>query len=98
MAAARKWPAQLHILQMLPRLPLEASDAEMLLEPIEKLTKNKVKFVKAWAYYAFGLMSQLIPELRPEVEQTLQIALEHESAAVKSRIRKACQDFNLSRL
>ncbi|MEM6379503.1 MAG: hypothetical protein AAF705_14955 [Bacteroidota bacterium] len=95
LAVAKKWPAQLHLLQILPHLLLVTSDAEMLVEPIEKLTKDKVKFVKAWAYYAFGLMSQLLPELRTEVEQVLQIALEQESAAVKARIRKACKDFKL---
>lgn len=96
LAAAKEWPAQLHLLQMLPHLPLAEQDLEMLLEPIEKLMQNKVKFVKAWAYYAFGLMSQFLPELKEEAAQIFQMAMANESAAIKARIRKACQAFDIS--
>lgn len=95
LAVAKEWPAQLHLLQMLPRLPLAEPDIEILLAPIEDLMQDKVKFVKAWAYYAFALMTQFVPELRPEVEQVFQIGLENESAAIKARIRRACKDFKL---
>lgn len=95
LAVAKEWPAQLHLLQMLPKLPLAKPDIKILLVPIEDLMHDQVKFVKAWAYYAFALMTQFVPELRPEVEQVFQIGLENESAAIKARIRKACKDFKL---
>lgn len=95
LSAAKTWPAQLHLLQMLPQLPLAKPDLEILLEPIERLMQDKVKFVKAWAYYAFALLTQFAPELRPEAEEIFQMGLEKESAAIKARIRKACQDFQL---
>ncbi|GAB5551169.1 MAG: hypothetical protein Sapg2KO_07600 [Saprospiraceae bacterium] len=95
LSVAKAWPAQLHLLQMLPLLPLTEADLEILLNPIERLMQDKVKFVKAWAYYAFALMTQFVPELRPEVEQIFQIGIENESAAIKARIRRACKDFQL---
>lgn len=95
LAVAKEWPALLHILQMLPKLPLAEPDVEVLLEPIEILLQDKIKFVKAWAYYALGLLTQFVPELRSEVEEIYQLGLENESAAIKSRIRRACKDFKM---
>ena len=95
LAVAKEWPAQLHLLQMLPYLPLAEEDLEILLEPIEQLMQSKVKFVKAWAYYAFGLLTELLLELKDEVAHVFQIGLQNESAAIKVRIRKACEDFDI---
>jgi hypothetical protein len=93
--AAQDWPAQLHLLQMLPKLALAQEDFQLLLPKIDQLIKSPNKFVKAWAYYALALSSHFVKELQAEVEGRFSLALSTESPAVKARIRKAVKDFNL---
>lgn len=95
LAVAKGWPAQLHLLQILPKVELRKEDFEILLPPIEQLIQSPNKFVKAWAYYDLGLASHYLPELKQEVADQFEIAFSIESAAIKARIRRAIKDFKL---
>lgn len=93
---AKDWSTRLHLLQILPYLPLGTDDIEPLLPIIEDWLENEPnKFVKAWAYNALAIFTRLIPDLLPETEERFSLALEEESPAVRARIRKAIKEQSL---
>ncbi len=49
------------------------------------------KFVRAWAYNAFYLLSRQYPVYRDEAEQFLKMGLADEPASVQARIRQCIQ-------
>lgn len=90
------WEAQLHFLQILPKVNLNPKHAEILLPFIDKMLISSNKFVKAWAFNALAICTRLIPDLWPEMKMRFDIALEEEAASVKARIRKALKENQLS--
>ena len=89
------WPPQLHFLQILATWPPQASIAESVLPQLDQWIESKVKFVKAWTYYAYGWSAAAIPEIQAEIKTRFEWALEEESASIKVRVRKAINAFSL---
>jgi hypothetical protein len=54
------------------------------------------KFVRAWAYNGFYLLSQQYPEYQQETEQFFAMAMRDEAASVKARIRNILKKVNPS--
>ena len=90
------WEAQLHFLQILPKIDLNSQHLELLLPFIDQMLSSSNKFVKAWAYNALAISTRLVPELWPEMKTRFDFALEEESPSVKARIRKALKENKLS--
>jgi hypothetical protein len=87
----RRDEALLHVLQCLPYLELQLSTkpATSLFETLGQLTASKNAFVRAWAYNGLGLLAGGVPSYRAQVEALFGQATEHETPAVKARIRHA---------
>jgi len=83
----KHWEAQLHFLQILPYLKLEANQVEVVEPLIGQLLGSSKKFVKAWAYNGLYELTQYKPELKNDAIILFNAALETESASVKARIR-----------
>ncbi|MEO0340559.1 MAG: hypothetical protein AAF242_15280 [Bacteroidota bacterium] len=92
----KTWPPQLHYLQILATLEPETRIAEQILPQLDEWIESKVKFVKAWTYYAYGWCAAAIPDIQPEIKTRLEWALQEESASIKVRVRKAIKNFKLS--
>ena len=87
----KAWEAQLHLLQILPHLPLTVEFFPPLESFVRSCLSHTNKFVRAWAYQGMYELSNLVPELKPELITRCQQALEEESASVKVRVRKVLE-------
>ncbi len=83
------WQAQLHLLQMLPRLDLTDRAWTALRPRLDPLLASPRPFVRAWAYNALGLLAARDPALRSTVERVFDDALVQEPPSVRARIRHA---------
>ncbi|MBX2931726.1 MAG: hypothetical protein KF781_07270 [Chitinophagaceae bacterium] len=88
------WEAKLHLLQIMPHIKL--SEVSMLtFEPfIRNCLADKNKFVRAWAYNGLYELTKYIPELKHELKFICEKAMETESAAIKSKVRKILLTIN----
>ena len=90
-----EWPAQLHILQILPQLELTGAVSDEVAEFARHSLQADNKFVRAWSYAAFSHLALAHAEYKQEVVSLLTAALENEAPSVRVRIRKALTDFDL---
>lgn len=85
---AVRWEARLHLLQMLPSLPIPENRAATLKEFLETcLAGKKNRFIRAWAYAGLHRLAMLHIDCRAEVAGCLKRALSEESPAVRARLR-----------
>jgi hypothetical protein len=82
------WEAKLHLLQLLPYIKLTEKSIIITEDFTRKCLKDNNKFVRAWAYNGIYELTKYIPELNNELESICKIAMETESASVKSKVRK----------
>jgi hypothetical protein len=82
------WEAKLHLLQLIPHFNLTDESVIIADEFVRECLADNNKFVRAWAYSGLYELIKYIPELKTELEFICQRALETESAAIKSKVRK----------
>ncbi|MDJ0757668.1 MAG: hypothetical protein QNJ45_29305 [Ardenticatenaceae bacterium] len=82
------WETRLHILQCIPFMPIAAAEAEIVYVFLQESLRDKVKFVRAWAYGGFFELAAQHPVYAAEAQQLLDKALTEEAASVKARIRQ----------
>ncbi|MDY8134058.1 hypothetical protein [Aquimarina sp. 2201CG5-10] len=90
----KDWEAKLHILQLLPKVSITKETLNIIDQFIRKCLKDDVKFVRAWAFQGFYEVVQLIPEYEQELRILCDIAMQTESASVKSRVKKVLTILN----
>ena len=84
------WPARLHVLQCLDRMPIPASMMRQTERFLCDCLKDDVKFVRAWAYNGLHRLAEQYPQFQVEATQTLENALVTETAgSVLARVRRA---------
>ena len=89
LSSAQHWEAALHLLQMLPHLPMiPLSQADALCDSLRDLARHSNKFVRAWAYGGLHRLAQLYPEYRGEISPLLDEAAHREPASVRARLRQ----------
>ena len=82
-----QWEAKLHILQCLPFFSISKTyKARVELFLRETIADNN-KFIRAWSYNGFYVLSQQYPEYIEETKQFFDMAMRVEAASVKARIR-----------
>ncbi len=81
--------AALHLLQTLPHVEIPVGREDRLRRRILAWTDSRRAFVRAWAYYALGLLAARTPRFRAETEAMLDRAAGSDSAAVRVRVRRA---------
>jgi len=81
------WDAQLHILQIVDKLPISSKMKKTVEITLRKLLVSENKFVRAWSYNGFFILATEHQEYREEVDSFLRMGLEDEPASVKARIR-----------
>ena len=86
--AAQHWEATLHLLQMLPQLPISPGHADSLCDSLRDLTRHRNTFVRAWAYGGLHGLATLYPEYRCGVAPLLKRAAREEAASVRARLRQ----------
>lgn len=88
------WEAKLHLLQIFPRFKLTETSTPILEKFIRNCLTDQNKFVRAWAYNGFYELTKYIPELKTEVQLICEIAMETESASIKSKVKKILLALN----
>jgi len=87
-----EWQSRLHILQSIQFLPV----SERLKNNVEMFIRQSLvdlnKFVRAWAYNAYYLLSKQYPIYRKEAEEFLNLGLHDEPASVKARIKHCLKE------
>ena len=81
------WEAKLHVLQSLPSISINAKYKQSLEYFIRFALSDKNKFVRAWSYNGFYILSQAYPEYEKEARKFLEMAMRDEAPSVKARIR-----------
>ncbi|GAA6153082.1 hypothetical protein [Pseudoteredinibacter isoporae] len=82
------WEIALHILQSIGSLEIALEQREAWERFIRLCLTDENKFVRAWSYYAFVVLSQGFPEYKEGVRQLIDMALRDEAPSVKARIRQ----------
>lgn len=93
----KNWEAKLHILQLLPYFNLTDKSIALADDFARNCLTDKNKFVRAWAYNGLYELTKYIPEMKTELEFICQRAMETESAAIKSKVRKIILGLNKKR-
>lgn len=81
------WEAKLHILQCIPYIPIATEEKRIVEAFLRGSLSDTNKFVRAWSYNGFYVLSSQYPEYREEVMQFFEMAMRDEPASVKARIR-----------
>ena len=82
------WEAKLHILQVLAHFSI-TKQTRRVLEPFLRHGLSDInKFIKAWSFNGLYELAVQYPELQNEVTELLNLALVHEPASVKARVRR----------
>ena len=85
------WQALLHVLQLLPALPLSRRDCQMIFPVVVELTRHSRPFVRAWAHNAVYAVANWEPTLRAKAERVLLQGSRRDSASVRARLRSVAQ-------
>ena len=83
-----QWESQLHVLQVLPVLPISARQAEKLRRFLEECLREPNKFVRAWAYGGWHRLASLQPKYRARTIDLLERAGREEAPSVRARLRR----------
>lgn len=81
------WESKLHILQALPHFSVSQQTRKVLEPFLRHGLSDTNKFIKAWSFNGLYEIAVQYPELQNEVSELLHLALAHESASVKARVR-----------
>ena len=87
------WPSQLHILQIIPKLGLDALQLEMIEPTVRRFLHSPNKFVKASAFEAYFQIVECFPELTREFKLMCENAMRHESPAVRVKLKRILSDI-----
>lgn len=82
------WEVALHVLQSIASLEFHPDQLKHWERFIRTCLAHDNKFVRAWSYYAFVILSQRVPKHQEEARQILEMALKDEAPSVKARIRQ----------
>jgi hypothetical protein len=88
LSAVDPWESKLHLLQMLPGLPIPDSFAAQLKKSLMGWTLYRNLFVRSWAYSGLHRLASLYPNYRPQIVSLLDRAKNKESASVRARLRQ----------
>ncbi len=81
------WEARLHLLQILPKIPIAKAKAAETRIFLLQLVTEKNKFIRAWAYNGLYHLQACHPVYKKEVIELLNSVYLEEAPAVRSRIR-----------
>ncbi len=81
------WEAKLHFLQSLQYMPVTKPQCKSVEIFLRFALTDTNKFVRAWTYNGFYLLTKQHPEYREETEQFFRMAMRDEAPSVKARIR-----------
>lgn len=86
-ARAQSWPAQLHVLQLLPELGIPKGGINYATTLVTQAVASPKSMLRAWGYTGCDLLAQNHETLRPRMQAILDKAREEEtSAAVLARL------------
>ena len=86
--SVNRWESRLHLLQMLPGLPIPSSCAPELKQALVGWTLHRNLFVRSWAYSGLHRLAVLYPKYRGQIAPLLERAKTEESASVRARLRQ----------
>lgn len=91
---ADNWEARLHLLQLLPYVPLNEDNLTVVEEFVHRCMGDRNTFVRAWSYQGLVELAKHRPALKDEIIELCRIALEQESPAVRARVRQVLRQIS----
>lgn len=88
LSAVDPWKSRLHLLQMLPGLPIPDSCAAQLKKSLMGWMLHRNLFVRSWANSGLHRLASLYPKYRRQIVPLLDRAKNEESASVRARLRQ----------
>jgi hypothetical protein len=88
LTSVNRWESRLHLLQMLPGLPIPNSCAPELKESLIGWTLHRNLFVRSWAYSGLYRLASIYPKYRAQIVPLLESAKTEEAASVRARLRQ----------
>lgn len=93
-AELEQWEAQLHILQIIPKIHPEPQHLLLIDDFARRCLKSENKFVRAWSYQGlFELYKRGVVQDQ-ELRSLCELAMETESASIQSKVRKILLELN----
>lgn len=88
------WDTQLHILQTMHALPIDATHKAAVHRFLTKNMTSKRTLIRAWSYAGFVILARQYEEYRAEARVLLEQAKEVETAgSIKVRVRKGLAEL-----
>ncbi len=88
------WDAQLHILQAMHAMPIDADHKHAVHDFLHQCVNSKRTLIRAWAYTGFVILAGQSEEYRSRTHALLLRAKEQESAgSIKVRIRRGLEEL-----
>ncbi len=87
-----QWEARLHILQCIKFMKIAESETKQVELFLRGCLAETNKFIRAWAYNGFYVISVQYPEYKTETKQFFEMAMRDEAPSVKARIRNIMKD------
>lgn len=84
----QSWPAKLHVLQIIPHLQINTDNFITIDSLSRDCLDDTNKFVRAWAYQALYQLYEFCPDNKEELIALCELAMTHESASIKVKVRK----------
>jgi len=82
------WETRLHMLQSLSFIQIPKEYKAKLVAFLRQCLNEDNKFIRAWSYNGFWLLSRQYPQYQQETQNLFSVAMREESPAVKARIRR----------
>lgn len=87
------WGATLHVLQLVRRATITKARKDGVQRAVLEATEHARPFVRAWAYDALAHLADAHAELRRQAVALFDHAAEHDTAAIRARIRDLREHF-----
>lgn len=87
------WETRLHMLQCFEYIQIVETEKKTTEHFLRVCLSDDNKFVRAWAYNGFYLLSRQYPEYREEAFRFFDMAMKDEAASVKARIRNIMKNI-----
>lgn len=84
----QNWNTQLHLLQLLGLLSIDAELVHQLFQKLKMLNYDKNKLIRAWSFNGLHEVAVQFPFYKPEALQILLAVPESEAPSVQARVRK----------
>lgn len=87
------WEVKAELCHIIPKLPLDKNEAEVVITFFEGCQSDKSKIVRAWSLNGLYEASKIIPEISDKVSDLLAVAVNSGVASISARARNILKEI-----